>query len=567
MTFDYEKAREQITWELAKKELGYKDGDPLNLGYLCTDRNVEKGRGSKLAFIHENHEGTLKKYTYQDLKELTNGWASFLTKQGIKPQDRVCVFLERLPELYISFLGVLKTGAIVQPLFSAFGEESVWQRADDSKAVAIITQHKHVGKIRKIRERLPELKKVIVVDHDATKKPLHEADGEVAFDQESSRVATYSVFKTYAESPSVLHYTSGTTGKPKGALHVHSSIFGQYLTGKVVLDLKESDVYWCTADPGWVTGTSYGIIAPWALGVTQIVLDAGYSSDRWYATMAKHKVTVWYTAPTAIRMLMKDGVEPVRKHDLKSLRHMCSVGEPLNPEGVHWGREAFQLDFHDTFWQTETGAIVVTNFPGMKVKPGSMGKPFPGITATVVDGTTGEPVRDVGKVGMLALKPNFPSLMRTYWNNTPTFLKKFLNGWYICGDRASIDSDGYFWFSGRDDDVINTGGHLVGPFEIESALLEHEAVAESAAIGKPDPVNMEVVKVFVALKPGYKPDGDQELSIMNFVRKRLSPLAMPQEIEFVDKLPKTRSGKIMRRLLKAKEWGQEIGDISTLEND
>jgi acetyl-CoA synthetase len=381
------------------------------------------------------------------------------------------------------------------------------------------------------------------------------------------RAAEYPVFRTYAESPSVLHYTSGTTGKPKGALHVHASLFAQYLTTKLVLDLKDDDIYWCTADPGWVTGTSYGIIGPWAMGVTQVVLDAGFSSERWYETIEKHRITVWYTAPTAIRMLMKDGLDPVRRHDHSTLRHMCSVGEPLNPEAVHWGREAFGLDFHDTFWQTETGAIVVTNIPGMTVKPGSMGRPFPALEAAIVDPKTGDPITEPRKVGLIAVRPPWPSMMRTYWNNTATYLGKFLNGWYICGDRASLDDEGYFWFTGRDDDVINTGGHLVGPFEIESALLEHEAVAESAAIGKPDPVNMEVVKAFVALRPGFQPDTDLELDIMNFIRKRLSPLAMPQEIEFVDRLPKTRSGKIMRRMLKAKEWGQEIGDTSTLEDE
>jgi acetyl-CoA synthetase len=567
MAFDYEKLRREISWDLAKKELGYRDGDPINLAYVCVDRNVEQGRGEKLALVHENHEGEIRNYTYRDLQLLTNGWADFLGKQGIMPGDRVCIFLDRLPELYIGFMGVLKAGAVVQPLFSAFGEESVFQRADDSRAVAVITQHKHLSKIRHIRDRLPDLKQIIVVDHDDAKKRLREAEGEIGFDTDAHRVPEFPIFKTYAESPSVLHYTSGTTGKPKGALHVHASIFAQYLTSKLVLDLKDDDIYWCNADPGWVTGTSYGIIGPWALGVTQVVVDAGFSSDRWYETMEKHQVTVWYTAPTAIRMLMKDGIAPVKRRDLSSLRHMCSVGEPLNPEAVHWGREAFGLDYHDTFWQTETGSIMITNLPGMPVKPGSMGRPFPALTAAVVDPITGERVTEVGRVGMIAIQPPWPSMMRAYWNNTATYLKKFLNGWYICGDRASIDTDGYFWFSGRDDDVINTGGHLVGPFEIESALLEHEAVAESAAIGKPDPVNMEVVKVFVALKPGFTADDDLELSIMNFIRKRLSPLAMPQEIEFVDKLPKTRSGKIMRRLLKAKELGQEIGDTSTLDDD
>jgi acetyl-CoA synthetase len=561
----YESLRAEITWEGAKDELGYRDGDPINLGYLCVDRNVERGLGDKLALIHENHAGEIRQFTYDDLRKLTNGWATFLSEHGVGRLDRVCLFLEKVPELYIAFMGILKLGAVVQPLFSAFGEDALFARMDNSKATTVITQRRHLGKVRKVQKRLPDLTTVIVIDQKEGDKPLRE--GEIAYDMSTNAVDRFTIAPTFAESPSVLHYTSGTTGQPKGALHVHSSVVAQYLTSKVVLDIKHDDIYWCTADPGWVTGTSYGIIGPWSLGGTQVVLDAGFSAERWYKTMERHKVTVWYTAPTAIRLLMKQGTDVVKKHDLSALRHMCSVGEPLNAEAVHWGREAFGLDFHDTFWQTETGAMMITNMPGLTVKPGSMGRPFPAVEATVVDAGTGEPVDEAGKVGMIAIKPPWPSIMRTYWNNTAKFYDKFLNGWYICGDQASIDAEGYFWFTGRDDDVINTGGHLVGPFEIESALLEHEAVAESAAIGKPDPVNMEVVKAFVALKPGFEPDEDLELSIMNFIRKKLSPLAMPQEIEFLDKLPKTRSGKIMRRLLKAKETGEELGDTSTLEDD
>ncbi|MBD3867481.1 MAG: acetate--CoA ligase [Acidobacteria bacterium] len=555
----------KLHWNDALGDLDLTADGPINIGYLCTDRNVEKGLGAKTALIHQGHGGVLKIYTFTDLKELSGGWAAFLESRGIGSLDRVCLFLDRAPELYIGFLGILKLGAVVQPLFSAFGDESLISRMEDSGAAAIITQRKHLGKVRKVRDRLTELKTVVVIDQTENNKPLR--DGEIAFDMETGRTAGFVPAPTVAESPSVLHYTSGTTGKPKGALHVHGSVLAQYLTSRDVLDLKSEDVYWCTADPGWVTGTSYGIIGPWTLGCTQFVLDAGFSSAAWYQVMADHKVSVWYTAPTAIRMLMKDGIDLVKDYDLSSLRHMCSVGEPLNAEGVLWGREAFGLDFHDTFWQTETGAMMITNMPGMAVKPGSMGKPYPALEAAVVDAQTGIKIDEPNTVGMIAVKPPWPSMMRTYWNNSATFYGKFLGGWYICGDRASIDKDGYFWFSGRDDDVINTGGHLVGPFEIESALLEHEAVAESAAIGKPDPVNMEVVKAFVALKPGFEPDDDMELSIMNFIRKKLSPLAMPQEIEFMDKLPKTRSGKIVRRMLKAMERGEEIGDTSTLDDD
>ncbi|MBE3072429.1 MAG: acetate--CoA ligase [Acidobacteria bacterium] len=562
---DYQQLRQDITWDVARRELGLTEHAPINLAQICIDRHADGPKAGKIALVHENHNGDLRQFTYHDLKQLTNGWAKFLRGLGIRNLDRVCLFLERVPELYVGFMGILKTGAVVEPLFSAFGEDALYARMEDSGAVAIITQRKHLGKVRRVRERLSALKTVIVIDHEEDGKPLRE--GEVAFRMMDNRVETFPVFRTYAESPSVLHYTSGTTGKPKGALHVHSSILAQYLTSKVVLEIRDDDMYWCTADPGWVTGTSYGIIGPWALGATQVVVDAGFSSDRWYETIEKHRVTVWYTAPTAIRMLMKDGFNPVRRRDLSSLRHMCSVGEPLNPEAVRWGHEAFGLWFHDTFWQTETGSIMITNLPGMPVKPGSMGRPFPALEAAIVDPRTGEPITEAGRVGLIAIRPPWPSMMRTYWNNSATYYGKFLNGWYICGDQASLDADGYFWFSGRDDDVINTGGHLVGPFEIESALLEHEAVAESAAIGKPDPINMEVVKAFVALRPGFAPSEDLELSIMNFVRKRLSPLAMPQEIEFVDRVPKTRSGKILRRVLKAKETGQPIGDISTMDDN
>ena len=564
-TVDYQQLRSAITWDVARRELGFVEGGSLNIADLCIDRHVMAGRGDKVALVHENHEGELRRFTYRDLMLLTNGWAAFLRGLGIRNLDRVCLFLDRVPELYIGFMGILKLGAVVEPLFSAFGEDALHSRMEDSAATAIVTERKHLGKVRRVRERVPSLKTVIVIDQEADGRPLR--DGEVAYSMMANQLVTFPVFRAFPETPSVLHYTSGTTGKPKGAMHVHGSVFAQYLTSKVVLDLRDDDVYWCTADPGWVTGTSYGIIGPWAMGATEVVLDAGFSSDRWYETIEKHRVTVWYTAPTAIRMLMRDGLDPVARHDHSSLRHMCSVGEPLNPEAVRWGRAAFGLDFHDTFWQTETGSIMITNLPGMPVKPGSMGRPFPALEAAVVDPRSGEPITSPGRVGLIAIRPPWPSMMRTYWNNSATYYGKFLNGWYICGDQASVDRDGYFWFCGRDDDVINTGGHLVGPFEIESALLEHEAVAESAAIGKPDPMNMEVVKVFVALRPGFSPSADLELSIMNHVRKRLSPLAMPQEIAFVDNVPKTRSGKILRRVLRAQELGQPIGDISTMDDN
>ncbi len=560
----YDEQYKRFDWKFSADELEFGSSGMYNIGYYCSDRICEKGLGSKIALHWQGFTGETKEYTYDDIRVHSNTIAKFLSDQGVGEGDRVCIFMDKIPELYISFVGILKLGAIVQPLFSAFGEEALFTRLDDAKTQAIMTTRKHLGKVRRIKQKLPELKKIIVVD--AENKPLE--DGEIALAMEKMpRVDKFTINKVGPEAPSVIHYTSGTTGKPKGALHVHSSIIAQYITARWVLDLRAEDIYWCTADPGWVTGTSYGIIGAWSTGVTQCVMDIGFNTEKWYAFIEKYKVTVWYSAPTAIRLLMKEGVEVVKKHDLSSLRHLVSVGEPLNAEAVIWSEKAYGLPFHDSYWQTETGAIVISNFPGMKIKPGSMGKAVPGIVAVVVDPKTYEPIKTPGTVGLIALKPGWPSMMRTYWNNKETYDGKFKKGWYICGDRSSIDSEGYFWFVGRDDDVINTAGHLVGPFEIESALLEHKAVAESAAVGKPDPINMEVVKAFVALKPGYEPNADLELDIMNFIRKKLSPLAMPQTIEFVASLPKTRSGKIMRRLLRAREWGEEIGDISTLEND
>ncbi|NLJ07261.1 MAG: acetate--CoA ligase [Sphingobacteriales bacterium] len=561
----YEERIKNFDWSIAEKELGYKKGDVINIGWYCSDRICQLGKAGKTALKWEGHAGQTKEYTYDDLRKVSNTIGHFLRGLGIQPEDRVCLFMDKIPELYIGLLGILKIGAIAQPLFSAFGDESLFVRLENAETRAIITQKKHAPKVKKILERLPNLEYIIIVDHDG-KKALGEK--EVAMNLDNMEwIDSFEIHPTTAESPSLLHYTSGTTGLPKGVKHVHYSLISQYLTTKWVLDLQEDDIYWCTADPGWVTGTSYGIIGPFSMGVTQCVLDAGFSAENWYKFIEKYRITMWYSAPTAIRSLMKAGDEIVKQFDLSSLRHLASVGEPLNAEAVVWSERVFGKPFYDTYWQTETGSIMIANYPGMKVKPGSMGRPFPGITGGIVDTETYEEIKDINKPGLIAFRPGWPAMMRMYWKNEETYKKKFQNGWYIPGDRATLDSDGYFWFIGRDDDVINTGGHLVSPFEVESALLEHPSVAESAVVAKPDEVNMEVVKAFVTLKEGYQPSEELELDIMNFIRKKLSPLAMPQEIEYMDKLPKTRSGKIMRRLLRAQEWGEDIGDTSTLEND
>jgi acetyl-CoA synthetase len=380
----------------------------------------------------------------------------------------------------------------------------------------------------------------------------------------------FAIGPTSPEDPALLHFTSGTTGKPKGALHVHEAVVAHHATGKLALDLHPEDVFWCTADPGWVTGTSYGIVAPLTIGTTSIVDEAEFEAERWYRILQEQRVTVWYTAPTAIRMLMKVGPELAHKFELGALRFLASVGEPLNPEAVVWGQQAFGLPFHDNWWQTETGGIMIANFAAMDIRPGSMGRPVPGVDATIVRKAGPdrvEVIQEADVQGELALRPGWPSMFRTYLGEAERYRKCFVGGFYLTGDLVRRDRDGYFWFVGRADDVIKTSGHLVGPFEVENVLMEHPAVAEAGVIGKPDPVAMELVKAFVSLKEGHRPTPKLRRELLAHARTRLGPVVAPKELDFQPTLPKTRSGKIMRRLLRARELGLPEGDISTLEGE
>jgi acetyl-CoA synthetase len=525
--------------------LGLASDKPFNLGALLSDRLCVQGHGDRLALVWENHSGLRKDFTFDDLRRYSDVWAATLADLGIVAGDRVCLFLDRVPDLYFAFLGILKLGAVAQPLFSQFMADALEVRLADADTRAVVTTARHVEKVRSVRSRLPALSWVILTDVKPGAAPVL-GKGETAINAETAPPRAFTPLAANDDTPSLLHYTSGTTGRPKGAQHVHGSVLSQFATTRHVLDLRPEDVYWCTADPGWVTGTSYGIIGPWAVGATQAVL------------------TVFYTAPTAIRMLMK--APPPAAEQLVSLRHMCSVGEPLNPAAVLWAERVMGRPFYDTYWQTETGAIMIANVPGLPIKPGSMGKPVPGIEAAILDAQTHQPVTKPGAPGLLAFRPPWPSMFRGYFKAEQTYQSKFVGAYYLTGDRGSVDSDGYYWFVGRDDDVINTAGHLVGPFEVESALLRHPAVAESAAVSKPDPTFGEVVKSFIVLRPGYAGSDELRLDIMNFVRKHLSPLAMPHAIDFVDKLPKTRSGKILRRMLRAQEWGEPVGDLSSLDD-
>lgn len=560
---DYDAMRRSFVYESVMDELDGLPGGGLNIAYEAVDRHLAHSRGERTMMIWESKDGRVERYTFADMAKLSNRFANVLRSLGVAKSERVFVFMDRVPELYAAVFGTLKAGCVIAPLFSAFGPDAVRDRMADAGASVLVTTPEQRHKVNQCKGDVPSLRHIIMVSH-GHHAPVE--DGELAWDSLVERVPdTFEIERTGPEDPAVMHYTSGTTGKSKGAVHVHKAVLGHYATGKYVLDLHESDIYWCTADPGWVTGTSYGMFAPWTNGVTSLVYEGGFGASRWYQLIEKHRVTVWYTAPTAIRMLMKAGDHVANRHDLSSLRYVMSVGEPLNPEAVIWGERVLGLPIHDNWWQTETGSIMIANYPAMDIRPGSMGRPFPGIEAAVVD-EQGRPVPP-GQEGDLVLRPGWPSMFRTYWKNEELYNSRFRNGWYITGDRARMDEDGYFWFVGRADDVINTAGHLVGPFEVESALIEHPAVAEAGVIGKPDPVAMEVVKAFVTLKDGFEPTDELRRELLHFAREKLGPGVAPREIDFVASLPKTRSGKIMRRLLKARELGLPEGDISTLEED
>ena len=560
---DYEGIRSGFDYERVIDELDGLPGGGLNIAYECLDRHIAAGRGDKACILWDGKDGRQETYSYADMAKLSNQFANVLRKLEVEKGSRVFVFMDRIPELYAAAFGTLKAGCIIGPLFSAFGPDAIKDRLEDSGASVLVTTPELKAKVHEIRGDLPALKHLIIASHN---EPPEVDDGELSWnDLMADASEEFDIVQTAPDDPAIMHYTSGTTGRPKGALHVHKAVLGHYATGKYVLDFHEDDIYWCTADPGWVTGTSYGMFAPCTNGVSSVIYEGGFSATKWYEVIQKYKVTVWYTAPTAIRMLMKAGDEVPKKFDLSTLRYTMSVGEPLNPEAVVWSEKAIGLPFHDNWWQTETGSIMIANYPVMPIKPGSMGRPMPGINPGIIDEEGNEVA--TGEEGDLAVRPGWPSMFRTYWNREEMYDSRFKNGWYITGDRARKDADGYFWFVGRADDVINTAGHLVGPFEVESALLEHPAVAEAGVIGKPDPVAMEIVKAFVSLKEGYEPTDELKRELRRFSRERLGPGIAPREIDFIDTLPKTRSGKIMRRLLKARELGLDEGDTSTLEED
>jgi acetyl-CoA synthetase len=567
---DYQTTCAAFSWNAIERELdGLPDNRGLNIAHEAVERHADSARRDDVALRWLGKQGEARDFTFAELSRLTNRFANALQELGVGPGDRVFVLAGRIPELYIAALGTLKNGSVFCPLFSAFGPEPIQQRLSIGDGKVLVTTQGLYDRrnIAGLRAALPALEHVLLIGETAGRLPAGTENFRQLLAVASEQ---FQIPPTRPEDMALIHFTSGTTGKPKGAVHVHQAVIAHYITGKYALDFHPGDIFWCTADPGWITGTSYGIISPLTHGVTSIVDESEFDAERWYRTIQEQKVTIWYTAPTAVRMMMKAGTEIIRKYDLSSLRFIASVGEPLNPEAVVWGQEAFGLPIHDNWWQTETGGIMIANYLALPVRPGSMGRPLPGIEAAIVhrrkDGTV-DVVSEPDVQGELALRPGWPSMFRGYLHEEERYRKCFVSGWYLTGDLAKRDPDGYYWFVGRADDVIKSAGHLIGPFEVESALMEHPAVAEAGVIGKPDPVIGETVKAFVSLKRGHEPSEGLRKALLGFARTRLGPAVAPREIEFRDSVPKTRSGKIMRRLLKARELGLPEGDLSTLEND
>ena len=564
---DYAAECRAFTWDAARHALDGLPGGCLNIAHEAVDRHARGARASHIAFRFLGAQSQ-RELSYAELARLTNRFANVLKDLGVGRGERVFVLTGRIPALYTAVLGSFKAGCVVSPLFSAFGPEPLATRLKLGEgAVLVTTDSLYERKVAKIRDQLPALRHVLLVGDDG---PPTDLPGTHALDRLMAQASdVFDTVATQPDDPALLHFTSGTTGTPKGAMHVHGAAVTHWATGRYALDLHPQDIFWCTADPGWVTGTSYGIIAPLLHGVTSIVDEAEFDAQRWWRILHEQQVSVWYTAPTAIRMLMKAGAELARSLDYPKLRFIASVGEPLNPEAVWWGQEVLGRPIHDNWWQTETGGIMIANLPALDIKPGSMGVPLPGVEAAIVrqraDGSV-EVIDQPDVEGELALKRGWPSMLRGYLHNEERYRKCFSGDWYLSGDLARRDADGYYWFVGRSDDVIKSAGHLIGPFEVESALMEHPAVAEAGVIGKPDAMVGEVVKAFVSLKEGFKPGEALRMELLGHARKRLGAAVAPKEIDFLPTLPRTRSGKIMRRLLKARELGLPEGDTSTLES-
>ena len=552
----------------------------LNASYNCLDRHIEEGHRNKVAYIEVNEDLEEHKITYGELLELVNRLANGLKSLGLKKGDRVSIYMPNTIEAVASMLACARIGLIHQVVFAGFSEGALRTRVEDAGASAIITATYTKRRGKKVEllptalaaiKGLDSIKHVICWDRDNAGLP----EGVLSFyDIVKNQKPECEPEHMDSEDPLFILYTSGTTGKPKGVIHTTGGyMVNVHFTTKNIFALKPNDIYWCTADIGWITGHSYIVYGPLSVGVTSVIFEGApdyKDPSTWWKIVEKYRVNKFYTAPTAVRLFMKYGEQWPEAHDLSSLKILGSVGEPINPEAWHWYYEHIghkNCAIVDTWWQTETGAHMITTLPGNPMKPGKAGKPLPGIEVAIVD-KNGNPVPP-NTVGYVVIKRPWPSMMRDCWGQPERYKKYWTEipgNVYNADDLGSIDEEGYIMIVGRADDVLSVAGHRIGTMEVESAIVDHESVAEAAVIGKPDPIKGERIKAFVILKQGYTPSEELKKSIQEHVKHVLGAIAYPEEIEFVDKLPKTRSGKIMRRVLKAKELGLDVGDVSTLED-
>ena len=560
-------------------------GAKTNIVHNALDRHLASATRNKVAFIWEGEDGALRTYSYQALHREVGRFANVLRSLGVAKGDRVTIYLPRIPEIAVAMLACAKVGAVHSVVYGGFSVEALYGRIVDSESKVLITADGGYlrGKIVPLKaivdeavDRAEVVEHVIVVRRTGEKVPM-EADRDYYYDELMALPVADGPSATEmmdAEDPLFMLYTSGTTGKPKAILHTHGGYqVGVSTTLEFCFDIKPEDRYWCAADPGWITGHSYIVYGPLILGATSIIYEGAPTHpypDRWWKIVESHGVNILYTAPTAIRGLMRLGDSWPAKCDLSSLRLLGSVGEPINPEAWRWYHRVVGKDrcpIIDTWWQTETGMFLITPVPSYPLKPGSGAKPFPGINAEVLD-EDGRPVKP-GEEGKLVITNPWPAMMRTIYKDPDRYVQQYWStypGKYLTGDAARIDEDGYFWIIGRVDDVIKVSGYRLGTAEIESALVSHPAVSEAAAIGIPHEIKGNVIHTYVQLKPDHEPSSALAAALIEHVGKEVGPIAKPAHVEFVAQLPKTRSGKIMRRVLKARAQGLPEGDLSTMED-
>jgi acetyl-CoA synthetase len=549
---DYRETCDSFRWEDMKSEFSWSHTGKVNIAYEAIDRHAEDLVLGQRCCLNFEAEGRREKITYHRMRELSNKFANVLRKCGVRKGDRVFFFLPRCPEYYIGMVGCAKVGAIFGPLFEALMQETLRERLGDSEASILVTTPRLATRVP--FAGLPNLRHLIFVG--AGNIALKE--NEWSWEEEMVLAsAQCDIEWVDLEHPLYLIYAFSSSGQPKGVVHVHNDMIGYLMTARWVLDLKADDILWTTADPGWVTGTVYSAFAPWLCGVEVFVRGGSYNTESWCRSIESNRITVLYTAPTFFRRLKSKGDEFLKRFDLSSIRHLLSVGEPLPSEVVYWAKRVFKVPVHDTWWMTETGMIMIANYPSVPIKPGAIGKPLPGIKAAVID-FQGEELPPL-TLGELAIQKGWPAMLRQIWRDGDRLKEYFpLDPWFVTGDTAYMDDDGYFYYQGRNDDLVKVAGVVVGPTEMEDALRRHPAVRDAGIIAKHDPLKGNSIKAFISLKPGVPPSDDLKREITDFVKKTFSPRIAPGEIEFRPEIPRSKEGLVIRRVLKAWELGLPV---------